>query len=32
VLDRTGRGGWAFTTPRMARGGWRAGSDPWTLL
>ncbi len=32
VLDRHGRGGWAFTTPRMARGGWRAGADPWTLL
>ena len=32
VLDRHGRGGWAFTTPRMARGGWRSGSDPWTLL
>lgn len=32
VLDRHGRGGWAFTTPRMARAGWRAGSDPWTLL
>ncbi len=32
VLDRHGRGGWAFTTPRMARGGWRSGGDPWTLL
>lgn len=32
VLDRSGRGGWAFTTPRMARGGWRDGSDLWTLL
>ncbi len=32
VLDRHGRGGWAFTTPRMARGGWRSGGAPWTLL
>ena len=32
VLDRSGRGGWAFTTPRMARGGWHSGSDVWTLL
>lgn len=32
VLDRFGRGGWAFTTPRMARGGWRDGDDLWTLL
>lgn len=32
VLDRTGRGGWAYTTPRMARAGWCAGADPWTLL
>ncbi len=32
VLDRHGRGGWAFTTPRMARGGWYSGGEPWTLL
>lgn len=32
VLDRGGRGGWAFTTPRMARGGWCSGGEPWTLL
>ena len=32
VLDRAGRGGWAFTTPRMARGGWSDGSDLWVLL
>ena len=32
LLDRSGRGGWAFTTPRMARGGWCAGSDVWTLV
>jgi len=32
VLDRQGRGGWAYTTPRMARAGWRWGSNPWTAV
>ena len=29
ALDAAGAGGWAFTTPRMARGGWAAGGEPW---
>ena len=29
LLDRHGRGAWAFTTPRMARGGWREGGEVW---
>lgn len=29
LLDRTGRGAWAFTTPRMARGAWHEGGDIW---
>ena len=32
LLDRKGRGAWAFTTPRMARGGWREGGEIWTAL
>jgi beta-aspartyl-peptidase (threonine type) len=32
VLRSDGTGGWAFTTPRMARGGWAAGSEPWTAV
>jgi beta-aspartyl-peptidase (threonine type) len=32
VLDRQGRGGWAYTTPRMARAGWRWDSDPWVAV
>lgn len=32
LLDATGRGGWAFSTPRMARGGWVAGSEPWVAI
>jgi beta-aspartyl-peptidase (threonine type) len=32
VLDSQGRGGWAFTTPRMARAGWRWGGEPWAAL
>mmetsp|Transcript_2591 Transcript_2591/g.8933 ORF Transcript_2591/g.8933 Transcript_2591/m.8933 type:complete len:123 (-) Transcript_2591:83-451(-) len=32
VLSSTGAGGWAFTTPRMARGGWAEGGDPWVAL
>ncbi|MEM1056891.1 MAG: isoaspartyl peptidase/L-asparaginase [Bacteroidota bacterium] len=32
ALDRTGRGGWAFTTPRMARGGWTPEGGAWTSL
>ena len=29
VLDASGRGAWAFTTPRMARGGWSEGRSAW---
>ena len=29
LLDRKGRGAWAFTTPRMARGGWCEGGAVW---
>ena len=29
ALRADGTGGWAFTTPRMARGGWAAGAEPW---
>jgi beta-aspartyl-peptidase (threonine type) len=32
VLDAAGHGGWAFTTPRMARGGWREGAEPWIAV
>ncbi len=29
VLAADGTPGWAFTTPRMARGGWSDGGEPW---
>lgn len=29
VLDRSGHGAWAYTTPRMARAAWHEGSDVW---
>ena len=32
VLGADGAGGWAFTTPRMARAGWQAGGAPWRAL
>lgn len=32
VLDATGHGAYAFTTPRMARAGWHAGSTAWVDL
>lgn len=32
ALRADGTGGWAFTTPRMARGGWASGSEPWTAV
>lgn len=32
LLDQSGRGAWAFTTPRMARGGWQPGSPIWTQV
>ncbi len=32
VLGADGAAGWAFTTPRMARGGWREGADAWTEI
>ncbi|MEM0961364.1 MAG: isoaspartyl peptidase/L-asparaginase [Bacteroidota bacterium] len=32
VVDAEGRAGWAFTTPRMARGAWRPSQDPWVAV
>ena len=32
VLGADGSGGWAFTTPRMARAGWQDGAAPWCAL
>ncbi|NBB74829.1 MAG: asparaginase [Bacteroidetes bacterium] len=32
VMDAAGCSAWAFTTPRMARAGWRAGGTPWVLV
>lgn len=32
ALGQNGAGAWAFTTPRMARAGWREGHPPWYLL
>ncbi len=32
LLDRHGRGAWAFTTPRMARGGWHEGGEVWVEI
>ncbi|MEM8485267.1 MAG: isoaspartyl peptidase/L-asparaginase [Bacteroidota bacterium] len=32
LLSATGEGGFAFSTPRMARGGWYAGGDPWVRI
>ena len=32
LLDRRGRGAWAFTTPRMARGGWHEGGERWIAI
>ena len=32
VLGADGSGGWASTTPRMARAGWRSGGDTWRAL
>ncbi len=32
VMDASGHGGWAFSTPRMARGGWRDGAEPWVAV
>ena len=32
LLDWHGRGAWAFTTPRMARGGWREGGEVWVEI
>jgi beta-aspartyl-peptidase (threonine type) len=32
VLDAEGQGAWAFTTPRMARGGWQEGGEPWIAV
>ncbi|MEZ4698916.1 MAG: isoaspartyl peptidase/L-asparaginase [Rhodothermales bacterium] len=29
LMSRTGAAAWAFTTPRMARAGWRQGGAPW---
>ena len=32
VLGADGHGGWGFTTPRMARGGWSQGHEPWSAV
>jgi len=32
LMDAAGRSAWAFTTPRMARAGWRAGGTPWVRV
>jgi beta-aspartyl-peptidase (threonine type) len=32
LLDRNGQGAWAFTTPRMARGGWSEGGEAWVMV
>lgn len=32
VLDHQGVGGWAHSSPRMARGGWSAGADAWVAV
>lgn len=32
LLDRAGQGAWAYTTPRMARGGWSEGGDAWVMV
>lgn len=29
ILSESGEGAWAYTTPRMARGGWYEGGDLW---
>ena len=31
LVDREGRGAWAYSTPAMARGFW-AGGEPWTAV
>lgn len=32
VLRSDGSGGWAFTSPRMARAGWTDGGEPWMAV
>jgi len=32
VLGSDGSGAWAYTTPRMVRGGWAVGQDPWSAV
>ena len=32
ALAADGGGGWAFTTSRMARGGWVTGGEPWSAV
>ncbi|MEM1126083.1 MAG: isoaspartyl peptidase/L-asparaginase [Bacteroidota bacterium] len=32
LLSRAGYGAWAYTTPRMARGHWVEGHDPWLTV
>jgi beta-aspartyl-peptidase (threonine type) len=29
LMDGESSGAWAFSTPRMARGGWHVGGEPW---
>jgi beta-aspartyl-peptidase (threonine type) len=32
LLHADGRGAWAFTTPRMARGAWFEGGEAWVMV
>ncbi|MBL7979418.1 MAG: isoaspartyl peptidase/L-asparaginase [Bacteroidetes Order II. Incertae sedis bacterium] len=32
ILDRYGNGAWAYSTPRMARGGWQKQGAIWTAI
>jgi beta-aspartyl-peptidase (threonine type) len=32
VLGREGSAAWAYTTPRMVRGGWAPGRDAWSSV
>lgn len=32
LMSASGAAAWAFTTPRMARAGWRAGEEPWIAI
>ena len=32
LMCASGAAAWAFTTPRMARAGWRSGEEPWIAV